>query len=179
MKKVTLFSLISILSILCFIACRKNEDEPIIIDGVDNHWGVGTAIKGNLAWSAKMRAVPDADDSTKIEIILDNYLNDIRKEGITVSHIPKKVGTYPIVDQSQVKGVKAVLYTISNEGDVLEDTYFGIENAANFISIDSIKSNKEIKGKFNVTFFIQQPKWNKNNLDTLIFTDGIFHAKIE
>jgi hypothetical protein len=107
------------------------------------------------------------------------------REGLDFIKVPLIPGRYKVIKFSfecnENDPVYADFGTYSDDGDVVQDLYEVLESEENYITIESFESkNREVKGKFQVTFIIHQRSVNdpSNLPDTLRFTNGVFHTKI-
>jgi len=72
-------------------------------------------------------------------------------------------------------------YTVSHDGDVLEDTYF-IKEDGSTLTVDSYEDEARIlKGTFDLKLYIDPDEHNQKpeNPDTIIFEGGKFEVYIE
>ena len=107
------------------------------------------------------------------------------REDLNFIKTPLVAGKYKVIDFSfvcnETDPVYGSFYTISDDGDVLQDRYDVLESEDNYIVIDSYDPKTlEIRGSFQVTFIIEMRSLNDPSdlADTLRFTNGIFHTKI-
>lgn len=71
------------------------------------------------------------------------------------------------------------LYTLLSDGDVAGDGYKTVESEDNYIQIDDYDAaSRQIKGSFQITLAIVQPRQSNALPDTLRFLNGRFHTRI-
>ena len=96
--------------------------------------------------------------------------------------IPKKLGVHPLVPTQPYEDdgqTGAFYYTLSDQGDVLEEVYI-LETSATDNQVDvTFFKNNEAAGYINATFIIDPDRGKRNPLspDTVRITDGEFYLK--
>jgi hypothetical protein len=71
------------------------------------------------------------------------------------------------------------LYSLLSDGDVVGDSYRTVESEDNYIQIDEYDAQtRQVKGRFQITFAIIEPRQSDALPDTLRFVNGRFHTRI-
>lgn len=156
-------------------------------------WGYLTANVNGKDWSKTYKnayqIIQGWNDNNSIAescslISILNSPNGAGRQELSFQNIPCKKGRYTIIknspDNNQYSGfVYGAFYTLVSDGDVSGDTYRVLDTEEAYLQIDEIiTKTKEIKGTFQVTFVINQPRRHVALPDTLRFLNGRFHTKI-
>lgn len=152
----------------------------------DYSQGKATAIRNGESWIAQGRgSINNFSIGVDFTFEVFNKAGSLR-QGLDFSKIPASPGTYylrKISGQSQDSIPRCLYSTISDDGDVLEDTYlvYEFENESYLTVSNYDMSNRVLKGEFRIKFFIdpQYPKSNPKDPDTLLFEKGQFEVKIK
>ncbi|MBL7825046.1 MAG: hypothetical protein JNJ57_00330 [Saprospiraceae bacterium] len=104
-------------------------------------------------------------------------------ESFYIFKIPKKTGKFQLertTTQDNDNKTGAFYYTLSDQGDVLEEVYILEESADNFIDVTYYQQETSA-GSFNATFIIDpdRGKTNPSSPDTIRITHGEFYLKLE
>lgn len=137
----------------------------------------------NIFWGTIMQ-----DDSTSCESKVTYLVSSIyTTEGYLryefyLTKVPLEKGRYKVgnVFPRNCTGppIDAVLYTLTSDGDVGEDTYRVLESHDNYLEVSEyLPSTQEIKGKFQITMVLDDIAFGHHLPDTLRFTEGKFHTK--
>ena len=172
---------------LC-IGCQNELAMP------DNSWGFFTAKVNGRAWEKTfanayqaVRGRDDLDSAKGNTIEIYSLLFDsggVLEEELSFTNIPAKVGRYkvfPYNDRFNTNsGAVGSFLTTFIDFDMFRDQYEVLESEDNYLQIDECqdKGNREIKGRFNVTFVLRSKRASNSYEDTLGFTKGKFHTKI-
>ena len=168
--------------ILIFFSCCEKEDSLI----PDIYWGEVTALKNGEPWNGKIRAAPNAIFGYGFDIRIDVYNGyDIQIESFKITKIPY-LERYYIIDtiKSNVDSVlTGASYGTLLGGDVIGNLYNVFPgDINNFITVTSYnETTREVEGAFEVMFVkrpIQGYIGDPSSPDTLRFTNGIFHTKV-
>lgn len=166
--------------ILIFINSCNKENSLI----PDIYWGEVTALKNGESWNGKIRATPNALYGYGFDIRVDVYNEyDIKIEYFNIARIPY-LERYYIIDtiKSYVDTVLTGATYLTLNGDVIYNSYDVFPgDIDNFINVTSYnETTREVEGAFEVMFVkIQRPPGNiPSSPDTLRFTNGIFHTKV-
>ncbi len=166
--------------LLLIAACDKDGFKP------DYLGGKATALKNGQDWIGQGRGIVNT-----MGIGIDMYFDifdDLgqRRQNIAFSKIPRELGVYPVFNtsgQSQDSTPGCSFYTLSLDGDVLEDTYVVVESKDESIVtvLNYSESERLLSGEFKVKLHIDpnRPKINPNNPDTIVFEMGEFEVWIE
>lgn len=169
--------------ILGFNSC-SNDD---FIDPFREYdFGTITALKNGEQWSAEIHGADSNGQFDYFSIGVNRYNQQgYRRENLSIQFIPKEVIKGTLVENCGLNCnylFETGFRTISDDGDVICDTYRIVEELANenWIEITEFNSeNKEFAGTFSATYAIdEQEKCNPNAPDTIRFTNGEFHSKI-
>jgi hypothetical protein len=106
------------------------------------------------------------------------------QEELSFSNIPKRKGRYKVsrIGTYSWKDSTTVYSHLNTfiDSDMFRDQYELLESEDNYLQIDTYQENgnREIKGRFNVTYVLKTPRAFNSYEDTLRFTNGKFHTKI-
>jgi hypothetical protein len=160
----------------------------------DNSWGFFTAKVNGRAWEKTfanayqaVRGRYDLDSAKGNTIEIYSLLFDsggVLEEQLSFTNIPTKVGRYKVLPYNDrfytnSDAVGSFLTTFI-DFDMFRDKYEVVESEDNYLQIDEYqdKGNREVKGRFNVTFVLRSQRADNSYEDTLRFTNGRFHTKI-
>src|SRR5690606_31967028 len=109
-----------------------------------------------------------------------------RRQNLSFRTIPAKGGIYPLFNtsgQTQDSLSGCNFFTLSHDGDVLEDVYIVDEaEAASFVTVHSYdEASRLLSGEFRVKLF-RDPNDNISNPDNpenIVFENGRFQVWIE
>ncbi len=177
MEKLLKLSFIFLL--LGLLACKDNF-KP------DFTGGKAIALKNGEEWTGQGRG---AVNNQGLEVGIDMYYNVFDKIGqlrqsLVFISVPVESGEYNLFEtsgQSTDSLSRCNFYTLSFDGDVLEDIYIVVESESTITVDDYTDCNRLLTGSFGVKLYIDpnQPKMNSANPDTLIFESGTFEVTIE
>lgn len=178
MKYLMTYSFIILL--LSLTSCDKNDFEP------DYSQGKATALKNGVNWTAIGRGAENNQGigfDFNYEVFDD--LGQLR-QSLSFRKIPEQQAVYNLFDTSpqsldSIPGCS--FYTISYDGDVLEDIYTVVEagNESTLTVTDYNENQRLLTGEFRVKLSIDtsRPKFNPSNPDTILFEVGEFEVRIE
>ena len=166
--------------IICFISfCCNKTIEPekdgslIIYAAGDMKDGFATFDKNELSAKGSAYAKDTYGSDTTFTLHCFTYETPVPKafsarEHIVIVNIPKKVGKYKVLFESNYKATNGAYETIS--GDQLINKYLIISEKDNYIEITDINT-KSVKCKFQMYFTIRKPE-SINEPDNISFTNG-------
>jgi hypothetical protein len=164
--------------LLLVSACDKDKFHP------DYSNGKAEAFKNGENWMGQGYALISQQDKYAFLFSVYNQYGELRQE-LYFHNIPREIGTYPLykVQSQNLDSISSArFFTLSSDGDVIEDHYYvKADSLASSIFIESIDTNSGwVNGKFNAVFYIDpdRPKFNPANPDTIRFTNGTFSAKL-
>lgn len=174
---ITLVS-ISTLTLLLLSSCKKDDPKD------KYYWGEASGTKNYItSWEAKPRCVVNKPYNQGVDIIM-NVFNDkgFMREELFFYKIPNEVGAYEITKSSlhAVDSTHGASYGTLIDDGTSGDSYYLIQGLIeNKFTIDK-KVGSEIWGTFQVAFVKDKtsPPEDKTAPDTVIFTNGKFHAKL-
>lgn len=173
MKYLLNFSCIILL--ICLSSCDKDKFEP------DYSGGKATAIMNGDMWVGQGRGFGNVHD-IGFDFYFDIYNNfGHLRENLSFQKIPKIVGEYALHNSNKDSLPRCTYYTLSDDGDVLDDIYRVVESESeSTITVHSYDESKRLlKGEFRVKLYIDPERQNSTNPDTIIFENGKFEVKIE
>ncbi len=160
-------------------ACNKDE-----FNISDTHPGIATAKKNGVNWQANVRSGPNVPIDFGIFLDFSHY----NESGFLRSYsdfykIPFAEGKY-ILTNSDIRAEDSIpgawFGTAQDGGDAGGDGYdiLTADNIEDYIEITRIEGN-DIYGTFQVSFakHLRIPEEDHTSPDTIVFTEGIFHAK--
>nr|MCU0393385.1 hypothetical protein [Thermoflexibacter sp.] len=110
-------------------------------------------------------------------------------ENLSFSHLPKQKGKYMVTFVTLEDGSLEAYcrnsqiranYTTNVGGDAGLDSYKILNNSQNYLEITDFDENsKELKGNINLSFIIATKSTLSTAPDTLRFTEGKFHARVQ
>ncbi len=165
--------------LLLILSCNKKNDQP------DYYWGSINAIKNGEAWEGKLYAVINKPFEQGIDIIIERFNEKgYKREYLFMSKIPLEVKKSKL-NQTDVRIIDTLVGgdygTLLDDGDVAGDDYLLLDDSIDdFVEITETKG-KEIKGKFQMSFVkdLRFGEADPTAPDTVIFTDGVFHTRIQ
>ena len=111
---------------------------------------------------------------------------DLLRQSLVFQRIPKIVGKYSLNNvsgQSQDSIVGSIFFTLTSDGDVLDDTYIVLESIEqSYIRVtDYDESNRLLSGTFQATYYrdIDDQHNNPNQPDTMFFEMGEFTVTVK
>ncbi|MCU0391846.1 MAG: hypothetical protein MUE81_12070 [Thermoflexibacter sp.] len=169
-------------SLLFLFSCQKE---------ISPYWGNAEMSFNGSKWEITelMGTLDRRCSEEKISLIIQktNKLSGIT-EHLSFSHIPKRQGIYNISHvewtdgslDAYCKNSQICAYFNTLEFNASMDTYIILDNLQNYLEItDFDKNSKEIKGRFYLVFIVRS-QWSQSVLpDTLRFTEGKFHARVQ
>ncbi|MCE7062654.1 hypothetical protein [Dyadobacter sp. CY343] len=171
-----------------FAGCEKERLMP------RQSWGHFRAKVNGRNWEhtyrnafQAVRAKEEYVDSTCKRMVIYSLLFDSGgdlEEELYFTNIPTKTGRYKIMPNRHYSCedstfIFSQLVAFTNF-DMFRDPYEVVESEDNYLQIDQFQENgnREIKGRFNVTYVLRSPRSANSHEDTLRFTNGTFHTKI-
>lgn len=139
------------------------------------------------AYQAVRGEAHDSGDTTCKRVYVYSLLfnsEGVLEEYLYLSDIPTKPGRYKIVSDRDISCSDSMItssnFTAFIDYDMFRDRYEVLESQNNYLQIDQYQNggNREIKGRFEVTFVLRSPRSPNSYEDTLRFTNGKFHTKI-
>ena len=170
-------------SALCIVifGCSKEKPDFSLELGKARH-----LLNGIETTPAKVRILDNITFPTTLDLQFNtNDADGFPLTSLSFFKIPKKEGKYTLqqtVNNIDSNKIGAAYFTLSNQGDVLEEYYVIDESKSdNFIDISYYsKKEKEIAGSYNITMVIN-PDRGKNNPaspDTIHVSSGEFHLSL-
>jgi hypothetical protein len=186
MKQVLIFSA---LVIFMTFGCKKEPEVPIF-DESSHEWGEATAIRNGTDWKASCYSRSTSKYPNKFTLSLSQYnaANELRST-FNFRYMPFSTGTYyPINLHGNSVYPSDSVFTMSfntlrADGDVAGDTYIMWHDSAVVFTVDFIdQKTKEVKGTFKAKLkkyiFPALGELDPASPDTIIFENGVYHAKI-
>lgn len=177
MKNLIILCGVSMVLLCC---CKKENADVSVVLGQSIYEKDGIIFKQ----VPRANAAPVGDGFDLVLDHLDEYGSPT--ESFYIYKIPKKKGKYEVVRTMPTVNdglIGAKYFTISNEGDVLDDVYVVDETSTgNFIEITSFNEVKnEVAGKFSVKMKIDsnEVKQNPSSPDSFSIEKGEFNVKID
>ncbi|MBK8193272.1 MAG: hypothetical protein IPK76_08700 [Lewinellaceae bacterium] len=164
-----------LLGIVFVYACSKDNGR--------NYWGEISVLKNGEPWSGKIVALPSTISDAKFNISIMTYdENDIPLDELGFIKIPKKSGMYPLsftFSQPPDDSLVGANYFHGYDDELYDIYSISEQDSTSYLEITEFNEKKgEIRGKFNVTMYrTLAGSWN--GPDTLVFTDGAFHTRID
>ncbi|MFQ5447275.1 MAG: hypothetical protein ACE5FF_10095 [Saprospiraceae bacterium] len=176
--------------LLTTFACKKNQvptDDgelinPIVTPSGEAHSLINGTPWEYLAYISKRQDFPD-----KFVFDLNRYNDNGLKRGeMSFKNVTLKTGTFYPVQWVYVHGSVDTIFscsfiTLLGEGDPGGDQYVLLKDSAMVFTLDKIETNGEIWGTFSGTLVkkIGEMEYDPASPDTLVFTEGEYHAKLE
>ncbi len=171
MKSIILFC-----CLCCILACKKDN-------GKRDYWGEVSVLKNGASWSGEIVGLQHVFSSEKVDITIENFTEGGRHlDNLLFFKVPKKSGRYKLsysINQPPDDSLVGARYFNSYE-DVLNDIYDLTDNdSTSYLEITEYNGRKdEFRGKFHLTLY-RTLAGSINEPDTLIFTEGTFHTRID
>ena len=181
--------LFSMFTIFLLIGCQSDIAVP------QNSWGYFKADVNGRRWAKTFKNAyqavrgsedyPDSLNRNKISVysLLFDHTGSLQEQ-FYFENIPLKPGRYKILHTKNPSGTDSISVSSSLttfiDYDVFRDEYEVLNSESNYLQIDQyqVNGNREIKGRFNVTFILKSKREFNSYDDTLRFTNGSFHTKI-
>ncbi|MEM9918088.1 MAG: hypothetical protein AAF990_08330 [Bacteroidota bacterium] len=134
-------------------------------------------------WEAKGNFTYNLPHGIGLDIRFEIYnsAGELR-EKLLIFKVPFEVGNYPITIASirdTKEEIGAVYWTLSNDGDVIDDTYELYVPAENTISITEADTIRHIlKGEVNATFLVDPLDVEDTDVDTIRIENGLFEITL-
>jgi hypothetical protein len=175
-----------------FVSCQKDIEYPQgpIYEPGPQTLGWSTSEKNGLPFESSGFAIRPSGFSEEIFTVDFRTYTDwgALRETIGVVGFEYRLGRYDVVENIDFnsivnsKQVTASYGTLSDDGDVLEDSYVIDErgdNWATITAIDTIDGEVVIRGAYNLHFKFKnnRDKVNEANPDHVRFTDGVFEVR--
>ena len=174
---------IILVSLLLFVfSCRK-DDMPIYSPGNMEHGSIN-ACRNGKNWEASGAAYKYAERDSIFGISFDTYTYDgILRETGGINEIPLQLGKYTVWRNSYGGGFKektiGSYFTITSDGDVLEDVYHIDEDCKNYVKVTKLDTvANKVAGCFELHFVVEQPKGGEQNSEEVCFKKGTFEVDI-
>ena len=173
MKSILLFCCLGLCSI---VACKKDN-------GKRDYWGEVSVLKNGELWNSKIIALQHTFSKEKVDITIKKSTEeDINIDNLLLFKIPKASGIYKLsysINQPPDDSLVGARYFNVYE-DVLFDIYdVATNDSTSYLEITEYNDRKdEFRGKFHLTLY-RTLKGSINVPDTLIFTEGTFHTRID
>ena len=158
---------------LFFACCKKDGNE---------YWGNISALKNGSPWEGKIRAEQTIFSSVKAEIFIETFDKDgVLTETLFFYKVPKKVGTYHLsqtINSPPDDSLTGCFYTNGYKDELFDIYDLVFSDSTSYLEITEYNEEKgELRGKFNLILWPSIPgSWNAP--DSLVFSDGVFHTRI-
>ena len=158
--------------VLFFTCCKKESD----------HWGEFSVLKNGTPWEGKIRAEPTTFSSAKATVFIQSFDKDgVVIETLVFFKVPTKVGKYHLaqtINQPPDDSLTGCLYTNGYRDEIFDIFLLGSIDSTSCIEITEYDDSKEeFKGKFHIRLWPSiSGSWNAP--DSLVFSDGVFHTRI-
>ncbi len=167
--------LLCCLSLCCIVACKKDNAGR-------NYWGEMSVLKNGEPWSGKIVALQHTFSKEKVDILIETFTEEgLHLDNLYFFKIPKAAGRYKLSysnnqppDDSLVGGAYFHGYD-----DVLYDSYeIAATDSTSYLEITQYDARKgEFWGNFDLTLY--RTLAGSAGPDSLIFTNGTFHTRID
>ncbi len=164
------------LGLCCISACKKDN-------GKRDYWGEVSVLKNGNSWSGGITGLQHDFSSEKVDINIENFTEGGNHlDNLLFFKVPKEVGIYKLsysINQPPDDSLVGTRYFNVYE-DVLFDIYdVATNDSTSYLEITEYNDRKdEFRGKFHLTLY-RTLKGSINVPDTLIFTEGTFHTRID
>jgi len=176
--------------ILAISSCKKEEtfSDTNPIDPVETEWGEGKVFRNGKLWTFGCIASASPVYPGKFSLVLNHRNeNGYLRGQFHFRYFSKQIGTYfpkqyvYEFDSASDSLFTSDFFTTLSDGDVLGDQYVLLKDSAMVFTLDTIVSNGEIWGTFGGTLVkkIGEMEYDPASPDTLVFTEGEYHAKLE
>lgn len=166
---------------ICVCGCDKEKPDVGVPPGESEYY-----INGLIRTPKHERMLTNnsVNDAFDLDFPIYDASGGWPVESFYIFKVPMKTGQYPLSitnAQSSDRKTGAFYYTLSDQGDVLEEVYILDENASgNQINVTYFK-NKTAAGHFTATFIIdpERGKRNPQSADVIKITGGEFYLTLE
>ena len=150
----------------------------------DEYWGQMSALKNGSLWEGKIKVEPTTFSSNKATIFIQTFdKGGFLTENLFFFKVPTKIGTYNLsqtINHPPDDSLTGCRYLNLSEDQLLDTFVIGSNDSTSYIEITEYNEGKgEIRGKFNVILWPEPGipgSWNAP--DSLVFSDGFFHTRI-
>ena len=160
--------------VLFFTCCKKESD----------HWGEFSVLKNGTPWEGKIRAEPTTFSSAKATVFIQSFDKDgLVIETLVFFKVPTKVSKLSLsetINHPPDDSFIGCNYLNSYEDQLLDIFVISANDSTSYIEITDYNEEKgELRGKFNLILWPEPGipgSWNAP--DSLVFSDGVFHTRI-
>ena len=160
----------------CVFACKKDN-------GKFNYWGETSVLKNGEIWSGKIVAHPSTYAPSKVDIIIQVFDDmEIQGDALIFFKVPKHLGNYPLsrsTNQPPDDSLVGAHYIHGYDDGVYDGYDVASGDSTSYLEVTEYNADKgEFRGNFHVTLYSTiggAGRWP----DTLIFTNGTFHTRID
>jgi len=161
---------------LAFLSCEK-ENESL-------YWGEVSAVKNDIKWAGKIKAVKSKFADSKVEITIKTFdEQNVSLETLGFYKVPSKVGRYELsrtFNQPPDDSLVGALYANGYDDEVYDFYEIAEDDSTSYLEItDYNEKTAEIKGNFNLILWRDTTlpgAWNAP--DSIVFSNGVFHTRI-
>ena len=151
----------------------------------DEYWGEFYTLKNGIEWQGKIRAQTNEFFGEKANISIETFDNEGAKlEHLHFFKIPLRLGRYYLSNTHNQPSTDTLVGCRYFNGydDQLFDTYeIAPTDSKSYIEITEYnEGNGELRGNFEVILWPDSNipgSWNAP--DSLVFSDGVFHTRID
>ena len=150
----------------------------------DDYSGEISALKNGNPWEGKIRVEPTAFSSSKVTIFIETFdKNGYFAETLFFFKVPTKVSKLSLsetINHPPDDSFIGCNYLNSYEDQLLDIFVISANDSTSYIEITDYNEEKgELRGKFNLILWPEPGipgSWNAP--DSLVFSDGVFHTRI-
>ena len=148
----------------------------------DEYSGEFSVLKNGIEWGGKIRAQTNELSSEKANIWIETFDDQgVRLEALFFYKIPLKKGKYPLsltLNKPPDNSLTGCFYTNGYKDELYDILLLNPTDSTSNIEITEYnEGNGELRGRFNLTLWPSIPgSWNAP--DSLVFSDGVFHTRI-
>jgi hypothetical protein len=182
MRKLFILSLSFII-----LSCKKNDDGIINICKFDYDKGGSSKLNtnfGNFTCNASFRKRNDLIDSLDYMSFLSSIQSNYgcyHNAQMEIQRIPYSLDTFYLKSKYSYDGIPYyhAYFSYLDDLDASKERYILMDDKKykSWVKLDSInKDTSVIYGKFNLSLYLSNQKFNPNSPDTLYVKDGVFRA---
>lgn len=170
-----------LLCLVCIFLSNCEKSANPYPDLPEEYWGTATAKLNGKEWTADCASFIDKENpghwSLSFSVFKNNYyfLGGLSFYNVTAQTDSSDVTKYIFEEKGGVRGY----YSLFDADTALGDYHILNDAEPNYFTVDSYDSvSREIKGRFEVTFLVNHAP-DANAPDTVRFTEGKFHARLD
>ena len=171
-----------LLCLVCIFLSNCEKSTNPYPDFPEGRWGTSTAKLNGNEWKATCKSYIDVENpghwSLGFAVHENNYYFLEGLDFYNVTAQTDSSNVTKVISFKEKEGVRGY-YSLFDVDITLGDYHILNDAKPNYFTVDSYDSvSREIKGRFEVTFLVNRAP-DANAPDTVRFTEGKFHARLD